>query len=63
MSVSYFVRYDTHVPVILFGFGIKGGEYLQPASPIDLAPTLALLTGVTLPEAMGRVLTEAIQTR
>ena len=53
-------RYDTHVPVLLFGFGIKKGEYLQPSAPIDLAPTLAFLSGVTLPNAMGRVLTEAL---
>ena len=48
------------MPVILFGFGIKKGEYLDQAAPIDLAPTLAFLTGVTLPDAMGRVLTEAL---
>lgn len=53
-------RYDTRVPVILFGAGIKKGEYLQPSSPIDLAPTLAFLTGTTLPDAMGRVLSEAL---
>src|SRR5688572_20483985 len=40
-------RYDTRVPVVLFGYGIKSGEYLQPAAPIDIAPTLAFLTGVT----------------
>ncbi len=56
-------RYDTRVPVILFGQGIRKGEYLQPAAPIDLAPTLAFLTGITLPEAMGRVLTEALAPR
>jgi len=56
-------RYDTHVPVILFGQGIRKGEYLQPSSPLDLAPTLAFLTGITLPEAMGRVLTEALAPR
>jgi predicted AlkP superfamily pyrophosphatase or phosphodiesterase len=53
-------RYDTRVPVLLFGFGIKKGEYLDPVAPIDLAPTLAFLTGVTLPDATGRVLTEAL---
>ena len=55
-------RYDTHVPVVLFGYGIKKGEYLEPAAPIDIAPTLAFLTGITLPDAMGRVLTEALTT-
>ena len=53
-------RYDTRVPVLLFGYGIKSGQYLQPAAPIDIAPTLAFLTGITLPDAMGRVLTEAL---
>jgi predicted AlkP superfamily pyrophosphatase or phosphodiesterase len=53
-------RYDTRVPVLLFGAGIKRGEYLQPAAPIDLAPTLAHLLGVTLPDAHGRVLSEAL---
>jgi hypothetical protein len=53
-------RYDTRVPVLLFGAGIKKGEYLDPAAPIDLAPTLAFLTGVTMPDATGRVLTEAL---
>ena len=53
-------RYDTRVPVILFGFGIKKGEYLDEVAPIDLAPTLAFVAGVTLPDAMGRVLTEAL---
>lgn len=52
--------YDTRVPVVLYGYGIKRGEYLEQAAPIDVAPTLALLTGVTLPDAMGRVLTEAL---
>jgi predicted AlkP superfamily pyrophosphatase or phosphodiesterase len=54
-------RYDTRVPVLLYGFGIKTGEYAAPASPIDLAPTLAHLVGVTLPDATGRVLNEALQ--
>ena len=56
-------RYDTRVPVLLFGAGIKQGEYLQPSMPIDVAPTLAFLVGVTLPEATGRVLIEALSPR
>jgi predicted AlkP superfamily pyrophosphatase or phosphodiesterase len=52
--------YDTRVPVILFGAGVKPGEYLAPSSPIDIAPTIAFLSGITLPDAMGRVLTEAL---
>jgi predicted AlkP superfamily pyrophosphatase or phosphodiesterase len=54
-------RYDTRVPVLLFGRGVRKGEYLQSAAPIDLAPTLASLTGITLPDARGRVLREALK--
>ena len=53
-------RYDTRVPLMLYGFGIKKGEFLEPCTPIDLAPTLAFLTGVTLPDALGRVLADDV---
>lgn len=53
-------RYDTHVPVLLYGHGIKPGEYVERASPIDIAPTLAHLLGITLPDAMGRILSEGL---
>jgi predicted AlkP superfamily pyrophosphatase or phosphodiesterase len=52
--------YDTHVPIFLMGAGITAGHYLDAASPADIAPTLAFLTGITLPHAQGRVLVEAI---
>jgi predicted AlkP superfamily pyrophosphatase or phosphodiesterase len=52
--------YDTHVPLLLMGSGIARGEYLAPASPADVAPTLAFLAGITLPRAQGRALTEAL---
>jgi hypothetical protein len=52
--------YDTHVPIFLMGAGITAGQYLEAASPADIAPTLAFLTGITLPHAQGRVLVEAI---
>jgi predicted AlkP superfamily pyrophosphatase or phosphodiesterase len=52
--------YDERVPVLLFGAGIKGGKYWQAATPADLAPTLAALTGVTMSRVDGRVLTEGL---
>ncbi len=51
---------DQRVPLILFGRGIKPGQYLEAASPADIAPTFASMTGVLLPTAQGRVLREAI---
>jgi predicted AlkP superfamily pyrophosphatase or phosphodiesterase len=52
--------YDQHVPVVLFGAGITRGEYLRAVTPADIAPTLALLAGVTLAKPDGAVLFEAI---
>lgn len=52
--------YDARVPIILMGPGIVPGQYFQPASPADLAPTLAALSGVTLASTDGRVLAEAL---
>jgi predicted AlkP superfamily pyrophosphatase or phosphodiesterase len=55
--------YDQRVPVILYGRGIKPGEYLRAVTPADIAPTLAYLCGVTLAEADGEVLAEALAPR
>jgi predicted AlkP superfamily pyrophosphatase or phosphodiesterase len=55
--------YDQDVPIVLFGAGIKAGEYLRAATPADIAPTLAFLTGVTLSRPDGRVLVEALAPR
>ena len=52
--------YDTRVPVVLMGAGIRAGRYLSPADPADIAPTLGHLIGVTLAQPDGRVLTEAV---
>lgn len=53
--------YDQRVPVLLYGAGIRKGAYATAASPADLAPTLASLAGISLPNAQGRVLTEALE--
>lgn len=54
-------NYDTHVPVIFFGAGIKPGSYRGNIQVNDIAPTLAALMDVEIPTAaFGRVLTEAL---
>jgi predicted AlkP superfamily pyrophosphatase or phosphodiesterase len=52
--------YDQRVPVMLMGFGITPGRYLTGATPADIAPTFAVLAGITLARADGRALTEAL---
>ncbi|HEV8486589.1 MAG TPA: hypothetical protein VGV87_23790, partial [Blastocatellia bacterium] len=50
-------NYDTHVPVILFGAGVRPGRYHMECAPTDIAPTLAVLLGIEPPPArVGRVL-------
>jgi predicted AlkP superfamily pyrophosphatase or phosphodiesterase len=54
--------YDQRVPVILYGAGIKPGVREEPATPADLAVTVASLVGVQLPSPDGHVLTGALKT-
>jgi len=56
-------EYDQRVPVILFGAGIKPGRYTQSATPADIAPTLASLSGIRIARTDGRILTEALAAR
>ena len=54
--------YDTNVPTIIMGTGVTPGRYMEPASPADIAPTLAALLRITPPtNASGRVLIEALR--
>ncbi len=54
--------YDTHVPVILFGWGIRAGRYNFECTPSDIAPTLSVLLRIEPPpNRIGRALVEAIQ--
>jgi hypothetical protein len=49
--------YDTHVPLLWFGAGVKPGTYPQRVGVDDLAPTLARLLGLSAPsQSQGRVL-------
>ncbi|MBA4017314.1 MAG: hypothetical protein C0483_09085 [Pirellula sp.] len=53
--------YDTHVPLLWLGAGIRPGSYERTVSPAHLGPTMAKLLGVEAPsgatvEALGEVL-------
>jgi arylsulfatase A-like enzyme len=52
--------YDQRVPLALYGQGIRRGQYFGASAPVDIAPTLAFLCGVTLPAPDGRILSEAL---
>ncbi len=51
--------YDSHVPVIFMGPGIRAGRYDAAATVNDIAPTLATILDVETPSgSIGRVLAE-----
>ncbi|MBV8896621.1 MAG: alkaline phosphatase family protein [Acidobacteriaceae bacterium] len=53
--------YDTHVPVLFMGPGIRAGQYDGAIQPNDIAPTLASMLGIQTPSgSSGRVLTEML---
>lgn len=53
--------YDTHVPLAFYGAPFQPGRYRGHAEPVDLAPTLSSLLGISPPtHSIGRVLTEAL---
>ncbi|MEC3906869.1 alkaline phosphatase PafA [Tamlana sp. 2201CG12-4] len=45
------LNYDTHVPLLFFGKGIKHGETLQKTEITDIAPTVSALLGISFPNA------------
>lgn len=53
-------NYDQHVPILLMGFGIRHGEFLDPVTPADIAPTLAELCDVSLATRDGHPLIQAL---
>lgn len=53
--------YDTHVPLIFMGPGIKAGAFHGSVAINDVAPTLATILGVEIPSGSeGRILSEMI---
>lgn len=55
-------NYDTHVPIIFMGQGIEPGEVTRRVSITDIAPTISMLVGMTMPDAAtGSVVHEVLQ--
>ncbi len=54
--------YDQQVPIVFMGPQVKPGEYRDAATPADIAPTLAALSGIAMPRAEGHVLRAALVT-
>jgi hypothetical protein len=53
--------YDSHIPLIVMGPGIRSGVFPKEVALNDLAPTLATLLDVETPSgSVGRVLTEIL---
>ncbi|PLX11897.1 MAG: hypothetical protein C0597_14295, partial [Marinilabiliales bacterium] len=44
-------NYDTHVPLIWFGWGIKNSRIDRPTEVIDIAPTISWILNITSPNA------------
>ena len=57
-------NYDSHVPLIFMGQGVKPGLYHSPVAIYNLAPTLATMLEIEMPSgAFGRVLEEMFTAR
>lgn len=53
--------YDTHVPLIWFGWGIQKGQTLRTVHMTDIAPTLASLLHIQMPNAcIGHCIQEVL---
>lgn len=51
------LNYDTHIPLLFFGKGIKKGSTMQHTNIPDIAPTISALLGISFPNgATGKPL-------
>jgi hypothetical protein len=54
--------YDAHLPCLFFGWGIKPGKTHRETYMTDIAPTIAALLKIQMPNGcVGKVITEAIK--
>jgi len=54
--------YDTHVPVLMYGWGIKPGSSVRYTTITDIAPTISMLLNMRLPNgATGQPIKEVFK--
>lgn len=54
--------YDTHVPLLFYGNGIKHGESVNLIDITDIAPTISALLDISFPNAaIGKVINEVLE--
>ncbi len=54
--------YDTHVPLIFYGKGVKRGKTYHKTSVIDIAPTICAIIGIGNPNGVtGKVIEEVVK--
>jgi predicted AlkP superfamily pyrophosphatase or phosphodiesterase len=54
--------YDAHIPMLWFGKGISNGKSFRETSMIDIAPTLAAMLRIQMPNAcIGKVMVEVVK--
>lgn len=54
--------YDTHIPLLWYGWGIKQGKTNRETYMTDIAPTIAALLRIQMPNgSVGHVITEVIK--
>ncbi|WP_128545155.1 alkaline phosphatase PafA [Larkinella soli] len=55
-------NYDTHVPFLLYGWGVKPGETLRRTTVADIAPTISALLHILPPSgSVGQPVEEALK--
>ncbi|MEH6407095.1 MAG: alkaline phosphatase PafA, partial [Leeuwenhoekiella sp.] len=56
------LHYDTHVPLIFYGNGVKKGKTYSETYVIDIAPTIAALLNIEAPNGTtGKVITDVLE--
>ncbi len=61
-SHGLWYNYDSHIPMLFYGWGIRQGKTYERYAMTDFAPTIAALLHIQVPSgSIGRVVSEALK--